>query len=88
MNIDKLNSTNPSEAMQVTYAALDRLQDFPSHLSLIAVSILLREMSAVLQLPVSELLDKAARVTSDLNEHYQPEIKALREFIKQEMKKR
>jgi hypothetical protein len=87
MNTDKLNFTAPQEAMRATYAAISTLQDFPAHLGVIAAAILIQEMSSVLRIPVSELLDKADRITRDLNDHYQPEIKALREYIKQEMSK-
>lgn len=79
--------TKPADAMQGAYACIDRLQDFPSHISVAAVAILFNEMSTVLNLPVSELVDKAQKITKDLNQHYQVEIKALREFIKHEMSK-
>lgn len=86
MNIDKLNHTQPRAALQVAYDCIDRLQNHPAHLGLMAIALLLKEMSAVHSLPVSELLNKAERLAGDMSETYTTELRALRAYIKEEMK--
>lgn len=86
MNIDKLNSVRPREVLQVAFHVLDTLQNHPPHLQVIAPVLIIKEMSELLQISPSELLDKAERIAGDLFDNYTPEILALREYIRQELR--
>lgn len=87
MNKDKLNSANAYQAMTAAFAAISTLQDFPAHLQVAGASILINEMAKILNLSVSELLNKAERMAGDMNEQYKPEILALRQYILMELSK-
>lgn len=86
MNKDALNRAAPRAVLTVAYDGIDRFQDHPPELVVAAVAVLLKEFSSVLRIPISELLNKADRMTGDLNENYMPEISALREYIKHQMR--
>ena len=85
MNRDKLNMVSPAAIAGITFDLLDTMQNHQPEQATVALAILLSEIAEVSGVSVSELLDKARRITDDLNNHYHPQIKALREFVAMEM---
>ncbi|WAW09977.1 hypothetical protein NB640_12275 [Oxalobacter vibrioformis] len=86
MNRDSLNMVRPPEVVTAAYSLINTIQNIPKHDAVHALSLLMREVSSMLGVPVGELLNRADRIVGDLNTHYHSEIRALREYIKNEMR--
>lgn len=84
---DKLCFVSASDAVRVAYAGIDRLQgERPEH-QVAAVCILFKEFSEQLGISPSELIDRASRMANDNDTFFQRELKALRDYITQELRK-
>lgn len=85
---DRLNAVNPQDVVQAAYAALSGAQSLrPNHIVL-GAALFVRALADELGLNVSDLLAKAERIERDADVHYQPEVRALRTFIRNEVKSR
>lgn len=83
---------NTQQAARDSFAILDRLQvigvDEPlsEGRKVMALAILFREVAIHSGIGTAELLNRAERATRDAEEMYPAEIRALREYVKQEVK--
>ena len=84
---DRLSVVPASEAVRAAFVALDTLQTSPPAYQVAAISVLFKEFSEGLGISPSELLDKARRWTADNDTFFQREVKALRDYVQQEVRK-
>lgn len=85
MDKDKLNSINKRDAVTAAFVALDAVQNLAPHVQVAAVAVLFTAFADTTRIGVSELVDKARRITKDDDTYYQREVKALRDYIQQEL---
>lgn len=83
---DNLPTTNAGDAVQAAYQALSSLQNFTPAQQVAGVAILLKEIAEQINVSPSELLDKAARMTTDADTFFTREVKALRAYIQGELR--
>lgn len=81
---DVINSMTAKEGVQVAYFAASQLQDFRNAQQIAGVALYLNELCRVQGLDAREMFNKAERMAADADTHYAVEVRALREFIKQE----
>jgi len=84
---DKLNSIKAGMAVQAAFQAVDAIQQFPSHQQVAGVAVLFTAITDGLGVCPSELIDKGQRISKDADTYFTREVKALREYIKGELKK-
>jgi len=82
----QLPIVNPLLAVQAAYAAASALQDYTPGEQVAGVAVLLNVMSERTGVSLSELLDKAQRMEKDADTNYTREIRALREYVKEELR--
>lgn len=86
MNNDKLNSTAAHAVAVSAFAVIDQLQDLPKHMQVNALAVLYKLFMEELNLNHSELLTRANLIVKDADMYYHSEIKALRSYIREELK--
>ena len=87
MNIDKLNSTNAHFVAVVAFRVIDSLQDQPKEMQLNALAVLYKLFIEEFGLKHSDLLTRADLIINDADLYYHAEIKALRDYIREELKR-
>lgn len=83
---DNLPTTNARDAVTAAYQAVSTLQDFTPAQQVAGVSILFHTIAESLGISPSELLNKAQRMATDADTHYAREVKALRDYVKGELR--
>jgi hypothetical protein len=86
MNKDQLNSIISFHAVESAYAAVSAIQSYPKHKQVAGVAVLFTVICEELKLDPSELISKAARVAKDADGFFTRETKALRDYVKGELK--
>jgi hypothetical protein len=86
MNTDKLNSIISFHAIDGAYAAVSAIQGFEKHKQVAGVAVLFTVICEELQLDPSELISKASRIAKDADGFFTRETKALRDYVKGELK--
>lgn len=86
MNHDSLNSMTAPAALEAAFVVLDGLQGEAKHKQVIGITLLFSLMCERLNLDISEMLDKAQRMTHDANTNYHAHLHALRMYIDNELK--
>jgi len=87
MNTDRINAADPTQVLHAAYAALSGAQDLTPEIFILGVAVLFRETATILRLDHSELLAKAERITRDADTHYFSNVRALRQYITEEIRK-
>lgn len=82
----QLPSVNPLTVVQAAYNAASSLQTFTPGEQVAAAAVLLKVMSERTGVSISELLNKAERMEKDADTNYTREIRALREYVKEELR--
>ena len=83
----KLHSIHPQKAVTAAYQAVSSLQDFPPHEQLAGIALLLHVMALNTNTDVSQLLQASQRIAGDADSNYTTTIRALREYVRQELTK-
>lgn len=83
---DALNSLHPQVAVQAAYHIADRLQDHRPAAQIAGVALLLNELCAAVGLDAGEVINKSARMAKDADTFFNREVKALRDYIKGELR--
>lgn len=86
MNRDQLNTVPAIEAVRNAYAIVDRVQDLPGHQQVAAIAVAFTLYAEVLGISPSELINKAERIVRDADTFYTREAKALRDYVKEELR--
>jgi hypothetical protein len=86
MNTDKLNSIISFHAIDGAYAAVSAIQGFEKHKQVAGAAVLFTVICEELGLNPSELINKAQRIARDADTFYAVEAKALRAYVKGELK--
>lgn len=86
MNRDKLNSINPLAAVQSAYVAVSAIQGMKPEEQVAGASLLLYVMASNLNLDISQLMDMSQRIRKDADSNYTIEIRALREYVREELR--
>jgi len=84
---DELNSMSPAKAVQVAYFTATQLQDFRPAEQVAGVALFLNELCEQVGIDARETLNKGGRMAVDADTFYQREVKALRDYIKGELRK-
>lgn len=74
-------------AVQVAYFTASQLQDFRTAEQLAGVALFLNEACQQLGIDAREMFNKADRMAKDADTFHQREVKALRDYIKGELRK-
>lgn len=82
---DQIPFVTPRETVQAAYGALSALQDERPGVQVMSAAVLFKVIADELRLDISELLNKAARITSDDDNPYRTEVAAFREYIRGEL---
>ena len=85
MNQDLLNSVNAKDAIQAAYAALSGVQGGRPADMVMGSAILAINIAKRCGLNVRELLAQAERVSKDADTHYNPEVRALNQFVDEQI---
>ena len=86
MNRDQLNSVVSFHAVEAAYAAVSALQAMPPAKQVMGAAVLFSVLCEELKLDPSELINKAQRVAKDADGFFTREMKALRDYVKGELK--
>lgn len=65
---------------------MDKVQDLDGSEQVAAIAVAFTLYSEVLGISPSELINRAQRIIADADTHYTREAKALRDFVKEEVK--
>jgi hypothetical protein len=77
----------PEEVLKASFKVLDLVQTMTNKADAIhGLFILSRELARTLGIPMGEMLNRAERITNDMKDKYHPELKAIREYIKNELR--
>jgi hypothetical protein len=87
MNRDQLNMVPAFHTIQTAYAALSGAQASPPAQQVMGFAVLFYEACTLLRLDPSEMLDKARRVRRDAEDNYSVELRALHDYINEELNK-
>lgn len=87
MNVDKLNSNHAHHVANVAFQTVDALQDHPKETQINAIAVLYKLLTEEFGLNHSEILARADRIIKDANMYYRAEIRALRDYIREEIKR-
>lgn len=82
----QLPTVNALMAVQAAYAAVSAVQTYTPGEQVAALAIALRVAAQHTGIGVGELLDKASRMDAHADTNYTREIRALREYIKNEVR--
>jgi len=83
--LDKLSFTNPHDAVTAAYQQVSATQTMAPNLQVAGAAVLFINLCEGLGLNPSEVINKAQRLTTDADTFYTTTIRALREYIKQEI---
>lgn len=86
MNRDQLNSVVSFHAVEAAYAALSAIQAMPKHKQVMGAAVLFTVICEELGMEPSELINKAQRVAKDADGFFTREMKALRDYVKGELR--
>ncbi|MFN3914760.1 MAG: hypothetical protein ACK4K3_07555 [Aquabacterium sp.] len=86
MNPDQMNMVSAHHTLQTAYAAVSAAQDAPPGEQVMSFGVLFLQVCEVLRLDPSEMLDKAARVVRHARDHHSLELRALQNYIREELK--
>jgi hypothetical protein len=84
---DQLNGINAHKAVEIAYDTISFLQQHKAHEQVAGLAVLMKVMADRTGVSVSELLSKAERIERDADTFFRREIKALRDYIDQEITK-
>lgn len=87
MNIDILNSTAAHRVAVVGFRVIDSLQDQPKEMQINALAVLYKLFTEEFGLKHTDILTRADLIIADADKYYHAEIKALRDYIREELKK-
>jgi hypothetical protein len=82
--LDVINSMRAADAVQRAYLTATQLQDHRDAQQVAGVALYLNELCRVHRLDPRELLNKADRMAADADTNYAVEVRALRQFIREE----
>lgn len=77
----------PRHTVETAYAALSAVQDAHPGVQLAAIAVLFKEMAETADCDIPTLLNQAGRIVADDDVAFRASIKALREYVKQEIVK-
>lgn len=83
---DHIPFVDPRTSTQAAYGALSAVQGEHPAVQVVAAAVLFKTLCEELKLDVSQLLDQARRIINDDDTYYRREVKALREYVKGELK--
>lgn len=83
---DQINTAAPRESVECAYFIASQLQGRTAANQVLGVAILLLALAEQIGLDKSQLLNQAERITTDADTYYTREVKALRDYIKGELK--
>lgn len=86
MNTDALNNIRPHKAITSAYLQIDAVQHEQAHVQVAGAAVLFLTICQEAGLDVSEVLNKASRITKDDDNPYQPEVRALRAYVRGEIR--
>lgn len=86
MNLDQLNMVPAHGTLKTAYGALDGAQSAPAAEQVMAHAIVFHLMCEELRLDPSEMLDKARRCTRHAQDHFSIELRALKTYIREEIR--
>lgn len=86
MNLDQLNCAHPREVLLSAYAALSGAQDAAPADQVLGAAVLFLTFCEELKLDPSDMLVRAGKIRRDADNHYFANVRALREFIRNEIK--
>lgn len=81
-----LAATNASDAVTAAYTQISAVQDLPAAQQVAGAALLFHSICENLQVSPHELLNKAMRMEKDADTFFQREAKALREYVKGELR--
>lgn len=83
---DDLNTLHPQAAIQAAYHIADRLQDFRPAAGIAGAALFLKVVCEELHLDLSDVINKSVRMGKDADTFFNREVKALRDYIKEELR--
>ncbi|OAM52898.1 hypothetical protein A7981_05525 [Methylovorus sp. MM2] len=86
LNTDKLNSTAAHAVAVAAFRTIDSLQDLSREMQVNAIAVLFKLLSEEYGLSISSLLSRADLIIKDADKYYHAEVKALRDYIRLELK--
>jgi hypothetical protein len=86
VNTDRLNSTHAFHVANVAFRTVDALQDQPKETQINAIAVLYKLLTEEFGLEHSEVLARADLIIKDADQFYRAEIRALRDYIRKEIK--
>jgi hypothetical protein len=88
MNTDRLNSTNAHHVAVTAFSLLNAVQDKPKQMQINSVAVLFKVFSEELKgQDVNSLLTRADMILADADMFYHAEVRALRDYINEEINK-
>lgn len=84
---DKLHMVNAWSAVRTAYAAVNATQNEPAPEQVAAHAILFLALCRVLNIDPSQLIESAERMTATARMHYSLELRALEQYIAEEINK-
>lgn len=87
-NPDQMVMAPAHHTLQTTYQALSAIQEVSAGEQVMAHTVLFYTLCTELRLDPGEMLDKARRLVRHAEDHYSLELRGLREYILNEIKKK
>lgn len=84
---DQISFVEPRTVLEASYGALSSIQTERPGVQVMAVAVLFKTLADELKLDVSELMNQASRIATDDDTPYRANVRALREYVKGELKK-
>ena len=84
---DHIPFVEPRQTVQAAYGALSAVQGEHPGVQVAAVAVLFKVLAEELKLDVSEVLSQAHRITNADDTYYRREVKALRDYVRGEIKR-
>lgn len=76
---------NPARLRKPAFMVINRVQDFVPGEQILGTAVALIAMCETLNLPLQDVLTKAVRVLSDVDGPYTEQIKAIRDYARNEL---
>jgi hypothetical protein len=86
VNTDQLNSAHAHHVANVAFQTVDALQDHPKSTQINAVAVLYKLFMEEFGMTHNDLLVRADMIIKDADMYYRAEIRALRDYIREEIK--
>lgn len=83
---DRITTVSPKDVLSTAYAALSGAQGSSPQAQVMAAFVYASLIASGLGLDARLHLEKADRIIADADTHYSPEVRAARDFIKNELK--